>query len=159
MPSREPGDVTCHGVEGYQAIVELAKSDDGVIGLVLGGSRGRGAFVGPTSDYDVYLIVRDPEPYRHRFPTRHGDPVEVFVLTLDELRAHAGVGSETEWNRYTFAHVEPVVDKTNGELVRILEEKRRLPPGAARRIAAEALDSYVNSYYRSAKNARAGLEL
>ena len=146
-------------MEEYDAILELARREDGVLGLVLGGSRGKRALVRPESDHDVYLIVRDSDAYRRRFPTRHGDAVEVFVLSLDEFRAHAALGSETEWNRYTFAHVEPLVDKTGGELTRVVEEKGRLPRDAALRVAAEALDSYVNSYYRSAKNARAGLEL
>lgn len=143
----------------YDALLELAQEEDDVLGLVLGGSRGKGAFVRPDSDYDVYLVVRNPDTYRRRFPTRHGDPVEVFVLSLDEFRAHAAIGSGTEWNRYTFAHVEPVVDKTGGELARIIEEKGRLPPDYARQIAGQSLDDYVNSYYRSAKNARAGLHV
>jgi hypothetical protein len=147
------------GAPSYDELVELAHREEDVLGLVVGGSRGKGAFVGHSSDYDVYLVVHDPEAYRRRFPTRHGDPVEVIALSLDELRAHAEIGSDTEWNRYTFAHVRPVVDKTGGELSRVVEEKGRLPPEAARRVAAEALDGYVNCYYRSAKNARAGLVL
>jgi predicted nucleotidyltransferase len=147
------------GAPSYDELVELAHREDDVLGLVLGGSRGKGALVGPTSDYDVYLVVRDPEPYRRRFPTRHGDPVEVFALSLKELREHGEIGSDSEWNRYTFAHVRPVVDKTDGELARVVEAKGRLPRADARRVAAEALDGYVNCYYRSAKNARAGLAL
>jgi len=143
----------------YEELVALARREDDVLGLVLGGSRGKGPFVHAESDYDAYLIVRDPEAYRKRFPTRHGDPVQVIVLTLDELEAHAEVGSDTEWNRYTFAHLDPVVDKTGGRLAQIVEEKGRLAPDGARLIAAEALDGYVNMYYRSAKNARLGLAL
>jgi hypothetical protein len=146
-------------VDDFDAIVELARHDDGVFGLVLGGSRGKGAFVRPESDHDVYLVVRDPDEYRPRFRTRHGDPVEVLVFSLEEFRAHAALGSASEWNRYSFAHVEPVVDKTGGELARIVVAKGQLPRDDARRIAAEALDGYVNLYYRSAKNAQAGLVL
>ena len=144
---------------GYDALLEVAEGENGVLGLFLGGSRGKGALVRPESDYDVYLIARDPDEYRKRFRTRHGDPVEVFVFGLDELREYAAVGTETEAYRYTFAHVEPVVDKTGGELARILQEKGRLPAEAARGMAADSLDAYINLYYRSAKNARAGAAL
>ncbi len=146
-------------MDDYDTVLELAQRDDGVLGLVLGGSHGKGVFVRPESDHDLYLVVRDPDTYRRRFRTRRGDPVEVLVFSLEEFRAHAAVGSASEWNRYSFAHVEPVVDKTGGELARIVEEKGRLPRDDARRIAAEALDGYVNLYYRSAKNVYAGLVL
>jgi hypothetical protein len=48
----------------------------------------------------------------------------------------------------------PALDKT-GAVTAQLAEVTRVDPATA----AEPLDGYVNSYYRSAKNARAGLEL
>lgn len=144
----------------YEELRASARADDDVVGLVLGGSRGKRALVGSRSDYDVYLVVRErADDYRRRFPSRHGDPVEVFVLSVEEFRAHAALGSDLEWNRYTFARVEPELDKLGGEIAAITAEKGRLPRDAARRIAAEALDGYVNLLYRSASNLRAGLVL
>ena len=102
------------------------------------------------------MVRENEEEYRERFPFRHGDPVEVIVGSLDWFRAHAEVASETEWNRYTFAHVRVELDKTGGEIQRLVDAKGKLPPGAAPKIAAEALDAYINSYYRSAKNFRDG---
>jgi hypothetical protein len=52
-----------------------------------------------------------------------------------------------------------VVDKLNGKIQELVAEKSLLPPTAAREIAARALDAYINSYYRSAKNSRDGLPL
>jgi hypothetical protein len=144
--------------EAYAELRALAKRDPNVIGLFLGGSRGKRI---PTehSDYDVYLIVsRKVGEYRRKFPLRHGDDPEVIVLSLAEFRRHAAVGSELEWNRYTFAHVTADIDKT-GDIQALLDEKGTLPREAARRTAAEALDGYINQYYRSAKNLRDGDEL
>jgi hypothetical protein len=78
-------------------------------------------------------------------------------MSLAEFRRHAAVGSELEWNRYTFAHVIAELDKS-GEIQQLLDEKGTLPKEAARAIAAEALDAYINQYYRSAKNFRDGNE-
>jgi predicted nucleotidyltransferase len=144
--------------EAYAELRALARRDPNVVGLFLGGSRGKGLAT-ERSDYDVYLIVdRKVGEYRRRFPLRHGDDPEVIVMSLAEFRRHAAVGSELEWNRYTFAHVTAEIDKT-GEIQALLEEKGTLPREDARRIAAEALDDYINYYYRSAKSFRDGNEL
>jgi len=46
-----------------------------------------------------------------------------------------------------------------GQIARIAGEKSVLSPGAAQPIAAEALDTYINSYYRSARNLASNLRL
>jgi predicted nucleotidyltransferase len=144
--------------DAYAELRTLARRDPNVIGLFLGGSRGKGMAT-ERSDYDVYLIVtKNIGEYRRRFPLRHGDDPEIIVLSLAEFRRHAAIGSELEWNRYTFAHVVAEIDKT-GEIQAILEEKGSLPPDDARRIAAEALDDYINYYYRAKKSFRDGNEL
>jgi hypothetical protein len=79
-------------------------------------------------------------------------------MTVAELAAHAAVGTSQEWNRYNFAHLIPVVDKTGGELQRICDEKEFLPEAVTKPCAVALLDAYVNSYYRSLKNARDGNE-
>jgi predicted nucleotidyltransferase len=143
--------------EAYSELRALARRDPNVVGLFLGGSRGKGLAT-ERSDYDVYLIVaKRVGEYRRKFPLRHGDDPEVIVMSLAEFRRHAAVGSELEWNRYTFAHVIAELDKT-GEIQQLLDEKGTLPKEAARAIAAEALDAYINQYYRSAKNFRDGNE-
>ena len=145
--------------EAYAELRALARRDPNVVGLFLGGSRGKGIAT-EHSDYDVYVIVRrNVGDYRRRFPLRHGDDPEIIVLSLAELRRHAAIGSESEWNRYNFAHVTVAFDKTGGEIQQLVDEKGSLPRDAARSIAAKALDGYINQYYRSAKNYRDGNEL
>ena len=138
-------------------MLTAARGDGRVLGLLLGGSRGKDPdWVTERSDYDVYLVVADDlvcQEYRARFPSEHGDPVELIVMTLEEFRGHALSGSETEFNAYTFAHVTPLLDRLDGEVARLAAVKATRDPGSAARL----LDAYLNSYYRSAKNHRDGL--
>jgi len=143
----------------FARILEAARADKRVVGLLLGGSRGKDpAYVTERSDYDVYVIVADDaarDEYGRRFPSAHGDPVEVIVATLDSFRTHALPGSGSEWNAYTFAHLTPLIDRLDGEIARLAEEKARRDPDTA----APLLDAYINSYYRAAKNQRDGRPL
>jgi predicted nucleotidyltransferase len=141
--------------DAYRELRALARADPNVVGLFLGGSRGKGLAT-PASDFDVYIIVgKRVGEYRRKFPFRHGEDPEISVFSLAEFRRHAAIGSESEWNRYTFAHVVPELDRT-GEIQELLDEKASLPRDEAQRIAADALDAYINQYYRSAKNVRDG---
>jgi hypothetical protein len=115
-----------------------------VIGLLLGGSRGRGAFVRDDSDWDLYVVLRDAsllDEYAGRYPSRHGDAIEVL------LRSLRGLESEPAWNRYTFCHLEPLLDRSDGQLATTLAALTSVDPGTA----AEPLDGYVNLYYRALK--------
>jgi hypothetical protein len=125
----------------FEQLLAVAQEDARVVGLVLGGSRGKDAsYVTGHSDYDVYVVVADAsalDEYSERFPSRHGDPVEAIIVTLDSFRKHALPGSGSEWNAYTFAHVSPLIDKLDGPVGRMLAEKsRRDPAGAGDRTAA-----------------------
>jgi hypothetical protein len=123
----------------FEQLVERARADDRVLGLFLGGSRGKGANVRPESDYDV-RVVGDAEDFR----TPRGVPVEVAVMTLDDLR------EIPEWDRYTLTHVQAVLDKT-GEVQRLIDEKGRVTPAESAERAPLALDAYMNSLHRSLK--------
>jgi hypothetical protein len=142
----------------FATLRDHARDDPNVVGLLLAGSRGLGAYVTAESDYDAYVILRDGgllDDYAERFPSAHGDPVEYILFSLESFRAHALPGSSSRWNAYTFAHVEPLLDKLDGEIGRIVAAKTLPGPDDAR----EFLGGYVNLYYRSKKNLRAGREL
>jgi hypothetical protein len=125
------------------ALLARARADDNVLGLVVHGSRGRGVHVTERSDLDVILVVRE---LRGEYPSAHGDPVEVAEVTSIERLP--------DWMLPAVTWAEPVLDKT-GEVSRQLARATTVDPATA----GEPLDGYVNSYYRSAKNARVGLEL
>ena len=124
------------------------------------GSRGRGLATDDSSDYDVAVILRDSSSlaaFDERWPHRRGDVVEVVTATIDDLREHASIGGEREWARYQYAHLEPVVDKTNGEIQRILDAKEGIPDHLRDRVVRPALGAYINSTHRSLRNSSVGL--
>ena len=100
----------------YTSLLEAARSDEQVLGLVLTGSRGRGVFVRPESDWDVRLVVRDEAlaECEHRFDTPHGSLVEVVVFSLADFEKAGAIGSPSEWDRYSYAHAEIALDKLDG---------------------------------------------
>jgi hypothetical protein len=131
----------------YDELVAAARGDDRVVGLVLTGSRGRDAFVRPGSDWDVRLIARDDagDSCRGDYETPRGSPVEVVVLTLSDLERLPG------WERYSYVGATIALDKLDGGIAGLAAAQGELP--AAAEVAAAALDGYVNSLYRSLKNA------
>jgi predicted nucleotidyltransferase len=143
----------------YEELVELARADPNVLGLVLTGSRASGLGVSDESDWDVRLVVRDDvvREYRTRLGTPHGSRVEVVVFSLSDFEQEGEPGTPTAWDRPSYVHGEVVVDK--GGIAELVDRKRTLPLEIARRLAAERLDDYVNSYFRSAKSWRLGLAL
>src|SRR3954470_12500634 len=124
-------------------LLARARADENVIGLVVHGSRGRGAHVTEQSDLDVILGVRE---LRGEHPSWHGEAVEAAEVTSIERLP--------DWMLPAVTWAEPALDKT-GEVAAQLARATTLAPATA----AEPLDGYVNNYYRSAKNARVGLEL
>lgn len=123
----------------FDELVERAGADDRVVGLFLGGSRGKHANVRPDSDYDVRIVgdAADRE-------TPRGSHIEVSVMPLERFRDYP------EWDRYTLTHTEPVIDRT-GEIQRVIDEKGQLSDAEAAERAPAALDGYMNSLYRALK--------
>jgi predicted nucleotidyltransferase len=143
----------------YDELVASAREDDGVLGLVLTGSRAHGMFVTDESDWDVRLVVRDDvlDEYRSRYATPHGSRVEVVVFTLGDLAEAGKPGTDMSWDRPSYLHAKIVLDR--GGVAEVVERMRSLPAEHARSVAGERLDDYVNSYFRSAKSHRLGLAL
>ncbi len=120
----------------YEKLVERARADDRVVGLLLGGSRGKAANVRPDSDYDVRIVGDAAD-----LETPRGSHIEVAVMPLERFRDYP------EWDRYTLTHTQPVIDRT-GEIQRVVDEKGRLSDAEAAERAPAALDAYLNSLYR-----------
>jgi hypothetical protein len=145
----------------FEELVEIARADKRVVGLVLTGSRGHGQFIRDDSDWDVRLVVRDEAvgACRSAFGTPRGSDVEVVVLALAAFEEAGAIDSESAWDRYSCVRGRVVLDKLDGLIAELVAARSVIPAAAARGIAAERLDDYVNSYYRSAKNHRSGLVL
>jgi hypothetical protein len=126
-----------------EELLEQARSDENVVGLLLHGSRARGVYVTEKSDLDAIVVVRE---LQGRYPSGHGSPVEVVEVT--DLR------KLPDWFRPAVLWAEPLLD-TTGDLATQLREVTTVDPASA----AEPLDGFVNMLYRSLKNARVGEEV
>lgn len=144
----------------FREAVERAAADPDVVGAILVGSRAIGPpFVRDGSDWDLRLVVRDEalDAAAARHATAHGSIVEVALIRLRTFESMADPGSPAAWDRPSYLRAVLVADKLAGGIRTRLDALRRLEPDAARRLAALALDGYVNSYHRSRKNAIVGL--
>jgi hypothetical protein len=128
-----------------EELLARAREDENVVGVILSGSRGRNTYVTEKSDWDAFVVVREE---RGDYGGERGFGLELSGVTL------AILAGPPAWARPAFLSLEPQLDKT-GEVAAALREATTIDPATA----AQPLDAYVNSYYRSAKNARVGLEL
>jgi len=131
----------------FDELLSVAHARDEVIGLYVFGSRGREFMVDERSDWDVCAVLRDADARRAfeaEFPLVHGSRVEIVTATLDELR-----GATDEHGRYAGAHARIEIDKTGGELTRVVEQFELLPAGTRDAVVRDALDGYINQTYRS----------
>jgi predicted nucleotidyltransferase len=131
----------------FEALLEVARERDEILGLYVFGSRGRKLMVDERSDWDVCVVFENRQSqaeFDQEFPSRHGALVEIVSVTLDGLR-----NSSSEHGRYAAAHADVVIDKTGGELTRVVEGLESLPDGTRDSVMREALDGYINQTYRS----------
>lgn len=139
----------------FEQILERAKKDDRIVGLILTGGRGKGTFT-ENSDYDIAIITTEEsvsdvkEEYKGK-----QNIIDIGVLPISGFRIYATVGTAEDWDRYTYAHIKAQIDKT-GEIQKIIDEKGILPKDQALKAAKNALGGYLNSLYRSVKNRRDG---
>lgn len=139
--------------EIFEQITEESKTDPNILGLVLGGSRGKG-FYKEYSDYDFLVVVKEDviKEYKEKFEEYNKiKGIDCGVKTIKEFEEHAEIGTEYEWDRYNYAHVQAIIDKTNGELQKIIDEKGKIPEKHWKKYLEGHLDGYINSVYRSMK--------
>jgi hypothetical protein len=138
----------------YEEWMRFARDEPRVVGLIVTGSRGRGALVHDTSDWDLRVVVQDgEEAFADALDTPHGGDVEVATATLSALRA------SPQWDRYSYAHAQVPVDKLDGALGRLVDARGTLGEAEAHELARESLSAYTNSLYRSLRDAELGLDV
>ncbi len=147
--------------EKYQSLLKESHDNSYIVGLFLGGSRGKDFdFVTKDSDLDVYVVVSDDAPPEllKKLRSYESDGFEIRVYTKSEFIKYAAWGSDREWDKYNFAHNKAIIDKT-GDIQKVMDEKIGIPADMRTRLITESLDSYINEVYRSAKYWRDGNEL
>jgi hypothetical protein len=132
--------------------IQFARDEPRVLGMIVTGSRGRGALVHDASDWDLRVVVRDgEEPFADSLDTPHGSDVEVSAATLTALR------TSPQWDRYSYAHAQVPVDKLDGQVRRLVDARGTLGEAEAHELARQSLSAYTNSLYRSLRDAELGL--
>ena len=142
----------------YRRVLDRARAEEAVVGVVVVGPHAAGTFLHAGSDVDAYVVTREAAD-APAWRTPHGSPVEIWPMSIATFREHAMPGTADAWNRPTFLRARVDLDRLGGEIGRLVERKAHLEPDEARAIAAAALDDYINSLYRSLKGLEAGRTL
>jgi hypothetical protein len=140
----------------YERLLERARADEEVLGLIVVGPRAVDTYVHEGSDVDAYLVTRTDDP---GWQTAHGSLVEIWPMSLEAFRRHALVGERDAWARPAFLRARIDLDRLDGEIGRLVAAKVTLTDVEAREIAADSLDGYLNLAYRSLRNLEAGRQL
>ncbi|WP_435281818.1 hypothetical protein [Streptomyces koelreuteriae] len=139
------------------AFTARAAEDPGVVGLVLSGSQVHEGMPTVHSDHDLHVIVGDdtasPLTELNGFRSAH---LDLVVIPLAEFRTRGMPGRPDHFARYSYVHAEVLLDRLDGDIARILDEKRSLGADEARAAVDGWLDAYVNQTYRSLKSYRDG---
>lgn len=143
----------------YAELLDRARADPGVVGVVVFGSRAAGPFAQDISDVDCFVVVDGSADEARAWQTPHGSPVEAWAMTFDAFRAHAEPGSSTAWNRPALIRARVDLDKLNGEIGQIVDRKRHLDSAEASALVDDALDGAINSMYRALRNLESGRTL
>ncbi|MEK7480564.1 MAG: hypothetical protein AAB604_00490 [Patescibacteria group bacterium] len=140
--------------EIFEDLLNEAKTDENIIGFFLGGSRGKG-YENDLSDYDLHMIVKDEvaEAYKKKFD-REMPEIDLSVSSLSEFSEYAKWQSDTHWDRYDFTHVQALVDKTGGEIQKLIDEKGSIPKEKREEFINGSIDAYMNGFFRSVKSYR-----
>jgi hypothetical protein len=146
-----------HSERVFTSLLNEAQDDPNILAFWLDGSRGKGLET-DYSDYDCTMIVKEnvSSQYICRYRNLGSSKIDLSVMTLSQFRNYAAWGSDTAWARYNFTHLSALVDKTNGEVQRLINDKGRLPAEVKEKFIAGAVDYFINQTYRSLKCFRDG---
>lgn len=136
----------------YELALKEAQENDDIVGFILVGSRGKG-FENEHSDHDAIMIVKDEvaKAIHDRYEEKKAVDLDLAVHSLSDFKTFAAWESPESWDRYNYAHVKILVDKTGGELEKIVKEKGHIPQDKLDKFIDWWIDGYVNGVYRSVK--------
>lgn len=144
------------GSPELMALLAGVGQDPNVAGLVLTGSAAREGMATPRSDLDVYVVLHRADPARS---SARSPAMDLPICTLDDLRtvpAPLNPDPDGWWERYAFAHTQILLDRTDGELRRLVAGWGTLSGAESKRVLETHLDGYLNYVYRSLKSLRDG---
>src|SRR3989338_1637829 len=112
----------------YEQALKDAQENDDIVGFILVGSRGKG-FENEHSDYDAIMIAKDAaaDAIHKWYEEKKLEDLDLTVRSLSNFKTFAAWETPESWDRYNYAHVKILVDKTGGELEKIADEKGHIP--------------------------------
>jgi hypothetical protein len=136
----------------FEQILRDARANTYVLGLFLGGSRGKG-FDTMLSDYDICVVVADgtPEQVCERYLGLNSEEIDLWIYTFSQFRDEAGSWDGEFWDRYSYTRVTALIDKCDGVIQQLIDEKGTIPQERRGAFVRGRLDGYINSTYRSLK--------
>jgi predicted nucleotidyltransferase len=126
---------------------------DGLLGMLLSGSAGRG-YATEHSDLDVVVVLSDEAALGRS--SSHSLEVDEAVDSWSELTTVPAFGTEHWYYRWTYAWAPVLLDRTGGDLARAAHRQATLPPEESDAVLLDhdRLDGWVNFAYRALKNDR-----
>lgn len=142
--------------QSFEKLLDETRADKDVVGLILVGSRGKG-FENEYSDYDVVMVGKDGRinTVRRKY-NKNLDNIDLTIFSFSDFKKYAGFETPEAWDRYSFAHVRILLDRTKGKLKKIIHEKGHIPAKKIRKFIEWWIDGYVNGVFRSVKCIRNG---
>lgn len=136
----------------------LADHGDGLLGLVLSGSAGRGVAT-DRSDLDVLVVLSDEAAAERT--TAHSSEVDEIPWSRSELDTVGAFGTEDWWCRWSCAWAPVLLDRTGGALSDAVRRQATLSPEEADGVLIDhdRLDGWLNFAYRALKGDRDGRPL
>lgn len=129
-----------------------ADADPNVAGVMLTGSCAREGMPTSRSDIDVYVFLWTPD---RAWQSMHTPAIDAPVCLLDDLRVVPGPDDpDGWWERYAYAHTKILLDRTDGELERLINGWGTLSGAESKLVLEAQLDGYINYVYRSLKSLR-----
>ena len=109
------------------------------------------------SDYDCMVILDDAAPgeLRRQIDAHRQPGLDLGVMAFGAFERHAAWGSAEAWDRYSYAHLKPIIDKT-GRLQALIDAKGCVPEAEVRGFIGASLDYLINQLYRGLKCLRDG---
>lgn len=150
----------------HNPLISFIDNENSVIGLVVAGSCAKGLQTS-SSDLDLYIIVKENTDndaidelqksiLNSKYKKLNIDITNNAIQTLRSFEGYASIGTKSEWDRYNLLHTKTIIDKTNGDLQKILSQKSALDAKEAKTVINNHLGAYINLSYRSLKSILGG---
>ncbi|MGH7203631.1 MAG: hypothetical protein ACREHC_04275, partial [Candidatus Levyibacteriota bacterium] len=78
------------------------------------------------------------------------------LQTLQAFEKYAAIGKSFSWDRYNLVHAKVEIDKTDGKITQLLQQKATLSQKETKLLINDHLGDYITHVYRSLRSYEAG---